>query len=471
MNLTRVPVTLAGAAQEDQPPGRIGLAGLPVFHAHAGAELSAPALVSAEQRHPRHLLLVVAADCRYDATLTLGMPSTGWHHAVELSFSSVAQRLYVELPREVIARLHETPLQLKSYGEAPVWFVAPRAGVESLVPHLLMGSVSGNPRAAMDRLAEPALAPFGWMGGCIVEALEMWAKTPNGGNYARALDAWFARYLSKDSLVYDGVRSERIENRFESIEATLPIASIARRSPGHPALDAARRFWDEARKPDGSVRDHSFTAEGSYTVAYPMMALGKRLNDAALCEDALRQLRMRRENLIYQGDLYLRALNGGRSYRNWARGIAWYLLGLVHTLREAGPDAPADLREHLNERAAWIRSRMRSDFLWDNFLDEPGAPPDASGSCGIAAALMAAWNAGLLNENPRSWAESTSAAALQLLHADGYLGSVAPNNKRGEAVQHLARRTCEPFALGLLAQLLHGLASGTSDAQTNLQPT
>lgn len=326
-----------------------------------------------------------------------------------------------------------------------------------MVPQVVFGGASDPLAEALSRLTEPALAPFGWMGGCIVEALDQASQQEGGVRYAHALDAWLDRYLSPNSLVYDGVRSERMENRFESIEATLPIACIARLRPGHPAIDAARRFWSEARKPDGSVRDHSFTTEGCYTVAYPMMAAAMQSGDAALKEDALRQLRMRREALVHGGDLYLREYNGGRSYRNWTRGIAWYLLGLLHTLREAGPSAPEDLREHLAERAAWIAARQRPDGLWDNFLDEPGPPPDASGSCGIAAALLTATNVGLVPHSYRDLAERTLYGASAHLMPDGYLACVAPNNKRGEAVQHGTRRTCEPFALGLWGQLAAAL--------------
>lgn len=432
------------------------LAGLPALACQPELRFNAEQPLSPDE--PARLLLVCAADCRFEATLEVEAPWAAWRAQVDATFPSVAQRLYLELPAAVAARLHAEPLTVRSAGPEPLWLIAPETRAASLAPQVLSGQAADPLGAALDRLAEPALAPFGWMGGCVLEALAQAARgSAQGTRYARALEAWLDCYLTPAGFAYDSARSERLAGRFESIETTLPVAAIARVRPGHPALDAAVDFWNEARKADGSVRDHSFTAEGSYTVAYPMLVLGRQRGEARLIEDAWRQLRMRREELVHSGDLYLRCYDGKRSFRNWTRGIAWYLLGLTQGLIEADSAAPADLRAHLAERAAWIAARQRPDGLWDNFLDEPGPPPDASGSCGIAAALLNASKAGLLQADCRNLAERALKGALGHVQADGYLGSVAPNNKRGEEHQHTQRRTCEPFALGLLGQLAAAL--------------
>jgi len=52
---------------------------------------------------------------------------------------------------------------------------------------------------------------------------------------------------------------------------------------------------------------------------------------------ALNELRQRRERLVHEGDIYLRfnALTGERTFKNWSRGVAWFLLGMVKTPGQA----------------------------------------------------------------------------------------------------------------------------------------
>ncbi|MBE7462655.1 MAG: glycoside hydrolase family 88 protein [Planctomycetes bacterium] len=454
MPLQRLPLQSSSPAAA-LPEGSMSLAGLPVLRAPLDLKLAAQAAPADGQ-----LVLVVGLDCRYEAAVELSAPWAGWRTRVDASFVSVAQRLYIDVPGAVLAGLNRESLSLAVQAEAPLHFIAPTADAPGLTPQILQGRADDPAAAALDRLAEGAVAPFGWMGGCVADALQVLHRATGEARYLAALDAFFARYLHGSDLVHDNPRSVRLVNELETIEASLPIAALARRHPEHPALACATRLWAQKRKPDGTVRDHSDTAEACYTVAYPMLVLGAQRGDADLIEGAWRQLRRRREVLVHEGDLYLRHHEGNRGFRNWTRGICWYLLGLTRTLlaaREAGLELPEDLRAHLAERAEWIAVRQRTDGLWDNFLDEDGPPPDTSGSCGIAAALTLASKAGLIERAFRPLAQRTFAGASERLRPDGYLGGVAPNNKRGEEHQHTDRRTCEPFALGLFGQLAAAL--------------
>ncbi|MCZ7646313.1 MAG: glycoside hydrolase family 88 protein [Planctomycetota bacterium] len=452
MPLQRLPLLAAGPLAA-LPDGFRGLAGFPIRYAQPALRLR---LERPAGRAAGKLLLVVGLDCRFEAALTFEAPWAGWSQRLDASFVSSAQRLYVELPEAVVGGLHAHELLVANEGEAPLAFVAPEAEAPGLVPRVLLGRPDEPVGEALERLREPAYAPFGWIGGCVLEGLQLLGEASGDARCRAAQEALLARYLGPQGLAFEDPRGRLTTGQDESIESTLPYATLARLQPGHPALETALAVWSRKRQPDGGVRDHSDTCEGNYTVAYPMMLLGRQSGDARLLDSALRQLRRRRETLVLDGDVYLRHADGQRSFRNWTRGICWYLLGLARTL-EAAERPPADLLEHLAERAAWIAARQRPDGLWDNFLDEPGPPPDTSGSCGIAAALLRARQAGLLEADCGELAGRAFAAAAAFLAPDGYLAGVAPNNKRGEAAQHTGRRTCEPFALGLFGQLAAAL--------------
>jgi len=105
------------------------------------------------------------------------------------------------------------------------------------------------------------------------------------------------------------------------------------------------------------------------------------------------------EKLFHEGDIYLRHHGTHRTYRNWTRGVAWYLLGQAKCLRLSDMKGSwAAVAEHLAERAAWALKPQRENGLWDNFFGEQGPPPDTSGSAGIAAALVRAHDLGLIGE-------------------------------------------------------------------------
>jgi len=424
------------------------LAGLPAICVEPGLILNLPG------DGERRLSLTVATDLRNDCTLKL-KDNQGHEYKLEAAYASHSQRLRLDIPagaRQVTV--------VEQMGEAELWIVCEG----KLRPTVFKREATAAERRtrALDRLRRDAVCQFSWMGGCVLDGLTQLAEVNPESGWNDALNEWLNHFHQDGELIYQSPRGKEIRNAFCGVESTLPVTAIARRNPDSPIVDYAVSEWRRLRREDNAITDHSITAEGSYTVAYPMAVVGHARGNHELIELALQQLRIRRDRLCIGGDLYLRNLDGALSFRNWTRGICWSLLGLASTLKALGPDIDDDdLRDFAQERAGWIMAHQREDGLWDNFLDEAGQglPPDSSGSAGIATALVIFNNIGAVDKTAITCAEACWQGLGACLEPDGMLGSVAPNNKRGEAEQHTTRRTIEPFALGLYGQLAAALSN------------
>ena len=120
--------------------------------------------------------------------------------------------------------------------------------------------------------------------------------------------------------------------------------------------------------------------------------------DEALLSAATKILYDRHEKLFEDGTIYLRNRQDTLSYPNWARGIAWYLLGISKCIRLAGLEHyTPEFLAHVRERAAWVMEHQGDHGLWPNFFDQPALPPDTSGSAGIATALLEFRELGLVD--------------------------------------------------------------------------
>lgn len=439
------PLTLENAPDRNFPQAPLG--GLDVVMMAPGVCVALP------DARGCVVSLAVAVDLRGECVVEW-TDGRGWSFQLDAGYASHAQRLRVLVP----AGVKEIYVE-RVEGEAELWIAkqAPLAPVAVEAE----ASLEERRRRALTSLRDYSLCQFSWMGGCVLDGLCALAQADPTGGWDAALDAWMEYFWRDGSLIYQSPRGAEVRDAFHGIESTLPVAVIARRDPGSALVEYALKEWRRMRRADDLVTDHSITAEGCYTAAYPMAVIGQLRGDEALIELALTQLRIRRDKLCIGGDLYLRNLDGQLSFRNWTRGICWSLLGLARTLQALDADRGADLREFAAERAAWIMARQREDGLWDNFLDEAGQglPPDSSGSAGIATALMIFHQLGIADKAAVGSARSCWNGLGHCLEPDGLLGSVAPNNKRGETEQHTTRRTIEPFALGLYGQLAAALGT------------
>lgn len=341
-------------------------------------------------------------------------------------------------------------------GESPAWIIS-QGAPSLLLPHVLQIGAA-KPIDEYHRRLEgiAAVQPFGWMEGCLLDGLASLGRED-------ALAKHLALFVPEPvRLVYEDARSQPSDGRIASVEETLPFAHIALRHPAHPAIDAAIAYWRAHRDAEGCIVDGGMTsAEGSYTVAYPLARVARVRRDRELEDLAVLQLRLRQRRLIRPEGLFLRNhRDRGLTYRSWARGVAWYMLGLAHTLNVLRDRMDLqDLRAETTRVAEWALQRQSSAALWSCYLDDAPTGPETSGSAGIAAALAMAARLGLANENARMAATRTQRALESYLTPDGLLSGAAQSNRGGEELQRSGYRVISQMGMGLMAQLIGALRS------------
>lgn len=359
-----------------------------------------------------------------------------------------------DLLREGVAlRLtHGSDLEILTGGEG-----APAA----LLPHLLVPGTAPPMEEFFQRMNSLAVVQqFGWMEGCVLDGLLDLSAIPRHAAMKDAAQRHLDLFFRDSGLVYENPKSAPSDNRLYGIEGGLPFAALARLHPQDARLDLPLAFWESRRRPTGSIQDGGhLSSEGSYTIAYPMALIAAHRGDEKLMLDALYQCRIRQAR-FFDGQEFWRTYDddGKRGNRNWARGIAWQMLGLVRTLEVArGRNDIGDLLIQQQRIADWIIDHQREDGLWSVIVHEPQLVPDTAGSAGIAAALAIGARNGWLDESARDAAARTLAGLGNHLTPDGFLGGVSQSNKGGLELQRSDYRAIFQMGMGLMAQLIAAL--------------
>jgi len=378
--------------------------------------------------------------------------------SLEVTCSDPYQILSISLPTGTLPTSGPLVLRLQLGSGERLWLFAPdptiSGGLEFHTPHLT-GS-KGEPDTFLDRLCSLAsLQTFSWKEGCVLDGLQALAQTGRHPEAAAAIRDHL-NYFGYDSgdLVYESPRSHRLVNAFTTIETTLPFAHIAALNIHHPWIRLATDYWQQLLATNGQVHDHDLiSSEGAYTVAYPMTAIGVMLGEPRWVEIAENLLIKTGEHLIRPEGIYLRHWSDGRfTHRNWARGLAWLLLGHVQTLRHQ-PHPSQRLQAQLLSIAEFAARHQLVNGLWACFVDEPEVAPDSAGSAGIAAAMALAVSAGFLPPEFRDRAERARLGLHDRLTSEGFLDGCSQSNKGGEELQRGPYRVITPYALGLLGLL------------------
>jgi hypothetical protein len=236
---------------------------------------------------------------------------------------------------------------------------------------------------------------------------------------------------------------------------------MARLDGRHPGLELMLEFCRERADGQGVIQEAGGTVktEECYTISYPLAVLAAQRKDAELRRIAVQTLLARRDVLHAQDDaVYQRGKPGAVQFRNWARGLAWHLLGHAQVLRWLGkaPEVAAEFR-----RSAALAMRLQAgNGLWYCFAEEPATGVETSGSAGIAAALAMGARQGLLGAEALAAARMAREALRGYLTPDGLLGGASQENKGGDALQRDGYRVMPQYGFGVFAQLLGALGGG-----------
>ncbi|NHN30651.1 glycoside hydrolase family 88 protein [Paenibacillus agricola] len=489
----------------------------------------------AQQSFSAFLRITVAVDVREEKIIDVVSAVSGAYlGSFDIKYAYVLQPFEIQLPKEAVEVALKEGVALRMVqGELPLWIFAKLDGDDGMMagsskdvsgdgyesgtrgineaaanlgeantasadapdllqPHVLLTQHEGpheqRIEALLSALASTAsLQTFGWMEGCVLDGL-LDLSTAAVGEAERAFYSEAAAFHlqhffdAQGQLVYENPRSEPVDGHIYGIEGTLPFASVAMLWPAHPSIQMAIDYFYRELKQGGAIMDGStLSAEGSYTIAYPLAQFAAAWDRKDLAEEAVRQLTVRQKLLVIDDDVYLRwHTNGNRSFRNWARAYAWYMLGLSRSIavftdkgatsaiqEVAGSAAFRTLLEEWVRVAGAARRSQQADGCWAVFVGEPETGVDTSGSSGIAAALAIGsrflrgklaqetlGTAALAEAQLSQQAAQAAYAALPAyLTPDGLLKGVAQSNRNGEELQRGGYRVLSQMGMGLLGQL------------------
>jgi hypothetical protein len=342
-------------------------------------------------------------------------------------------------------------------GLAPLVFVAPGADVPvELQPHLMWPGTRDSEEEFRERMRHGcAVTQWSWKMGTVLDGLLALGER-------EAAQRLIGRYFPDgETLVYEGPRSEPLQDRIYGVEGGLCFGALARLTPKHAGVDLFVEFCRQRADAEGVLHEASgvVKTEECYTISYPLAVVAAQRKDAGLRQIAVRTLLARRD-ILHAGDdaIYQRGRPGDLKFRNWARGLAWHLLGCAHSLRWLGraPEVEAEFR-----RSAALALRLQSNNgLWFCFAEEPVTGVETSGSAGIAAALAIGARQGVLGTEALAAARLARSALRGYLTPDGMLGGASQENKGGDALQREGYRVMPQYGWGVYAQLL-GALDGT----------
>ena len=410
--------------------------------------------------------LTAAIDFRETKVVELYLSESGQVvGSLEMRYAHPFQPFQTPIEPRWLSDIQQQGLGLRMReGTQTAWFFLPEAlpaDAAGLAPQLLAGKGPASEKIFLNNLySMNCFSPFGWMGGSVQDALYELHRQGHA-SATQTLKAHLNHYLDDEKgIIFENPRTQPLDGTFNSIEDFLPFAAIVNLHPDHPSVQKAVDFCRSSRNPSGIIMaGKHLTTEGCYTVAYPLATIAQVRQDATLAQLALDQLRYRTDYLTEASAIYQRAtLDGEKAYRNWGRGVAWYLLGTIKTLailkKSFGElDGTHEVQQAFVAATQMVKSHRNAQGLWYGYLNEPATEVDASASAGIAAAMVWGVRSGILPKKNLQATRATYRALHDYLTPDGFLTQVSQINRGGEDLQKSGYRVISQFGMGLMGQL------------------
>lgn len=405
-----------------------------------------------------------------EVRLTLSQELVG---KIDIRYSYTYQFFDLLLDKSMAKRVINEGIVLSCPGKLQqLWiFDDQNTGIDRqyFVPHLLVTSKSVNriENAIFSLLSFKSIQPFGWIEGSVLDGIQSFMN----GKYAKqakiALEKHIAQYVTSDGkLIYEDLHGNVVEDAFTTIEATLPMAIIAKYNPNHVLIENAVSFFTQRNQySDLIIDDHMVSAEGCYTVAYPLAVMACATQNSTLAELSVKQILLRKKLLTNENDVYLRYLLDTKThtFKNWSRAFGWYYLGMVKTYctLQLSPfneiEGLDDMRLEIKRISELVLTYKQNHGLWNVFLDLSDTDVETSGSSAIAAAMAMAAKHNIISENYLKEAESCYFALVKYISVDGLLSGVSQHNAGGMRLQLSQYRVLSQMGLGLWGQLHNAL--------------
>lgn len=408
------------------------------------------------------LRLTVALEMREQAILQISIADSDDTQlgVLDIRNSSVLVPYELKVDSRHLNKVNTYGLKVKLLTPVPFGFFgqsSAETGSTVFNPHLLVSSKEKGTIADFlnSYMSVNSIQAFGWREGTVLDGLWQLYSLKGEERALTAIKEHFNLFFDGEDLKYENSRNDPRDNSIDGIESTIPYATLARINPNHPILKTVIEAWDSYTQENGMVTGGStLTAEGCYTVAYPMAVIGKAWNDDGLKKRALEQLE-HRFVLIEKEKLNLRyhTNTGTYTFENWARGAAWTLLGFARTISELkdeieNPEIIKMFKKGVDNAIAM----QQENGLWNGFMHTDNAP-DTSGSAGISAAILIGIREGLLPKTYRKYAEKCWKTLPDYLTPDGLLKGVSQDNRGGVPLQQGDYRVIAQMGMGMMAQL------------------
>jgi rhamnogalacturonyl hydrolase YesR len=316
------------------------------------------------------------------------------------------------------------------------------------------------------RLADDSsLQFFGWPEGCLWDGIfdlgESSAKFDSSFIIQRRLKHFLDENNKLDYVVTD---NRKITNAIYNVETVLPFGILAKIKPDHPLVWQAVDFCKSQINSAGIIthkdgNELKIKTEENYTVSYPLLVIAKNTGDHSLADIAVSNLLYRKKLLSTENGVFHRKIGSDNPvYLNWARGTAWYLLGLAKSIKLIPPAHPKynELVEEFQLAASRVVSHINPDGMFYAFLHDKTTTLDTSGTAGIVAAFAYGVKNNFLSEVHYSDVirKSINEMVKSYLTPDGYLRGSTQINNGGEILQRSKFRTISPYTLGFIGIIL-----------------